>query len=196
MRQEFAPHGRVYKEGEIITRPRLAKTLQIIANEGADAFYNGTIANHLINTISELGGIMTLQDLLEYTPAFQVPAMGSYRGDTIITAPPPASGAVLISVLNILENIEKEKLDLDEPLPAHQIIEGFKHVYAQRGYLGDPSDTIYRNISEIARYFSRKETAAVNFKKIKEDKTFPVEYYKPSFDIIEDHGTVLIVLIL
>ena len=190
LRAAFAPNGTPYVEGDWITRPKLAKTLEVIGNEGVDVFYKGWMAEQLVKTVSDLGGILTLKDLASYNALVQVPLLGMYRGQQVITCPPPASGAVLLSILNILENYEKDQVDLDDELFAHRLVESFKHSYAQRGYLGDPADTIYRNISEITRFFGKKETAATMFEKISDTKTFGVDYYKPSFEVIEDHGTV------
>ena len=186
----FAPNGTILIEGDLITRPKLASTLETIGSEGVDVFYKGWIAEQLVKTVNDLGGILTLEDMATYSALVQVPLLGSYRGQQVITVPPPASGAVLISILNILENYSEEQIDLDDPLFAHRLVESFKHSYSQRGYLGDPADKIYQNISEITRYFGKKETAFASFKKINDNKTFQSEHYKPSFQVIEDHGTV------
>ncbi len=184
----FAPYGTLLKEGDLIKRSIFADTLEEIGKKGVDVFYNGRIAVQLIKTITERGGIMTFQDLSSYKPIFEVPLLGTYRGATIVTAPPPASGAVLLSLLNILEHYDG--LNLNDPLDSHRMVEAFKHGYSQRGYYGDPSDPIYRNISEITRYFTQKITSDYVAKRIDDSKTFPTAYYEPVFDVLENHGTM------
>jgi gamma-glutamyltranspeptidase / glutathione hydrolase / leukotriene-C4 hydrolase len=56
-----------YRLNEIIKRPKLAKTLEVLAEEGAAAIYNGgSLAKTLVNEIKARGGIITEEDLLDY----------------------------------------------------------------------------------------------------------------------------------
>lgn len=60
----------VWLEGDIIRRPKLAETLELIADEGADTLYNnGTLSQMLVNEIQELGGILTVEDFIDYNTA-------------------------------------------------------------------------------------------------------------------------------
>ncbi|KAJ3309835.1 hypothetical protein HDV04_005614 [Boothiomyces sp. JEL0838] len=156
----LAPNGKLLVEGDWLKRPEFARTLESIANEGADVFYNGWIADELIKTINRTGGIVTHEDFQNYKAKESQPLVGSYRGLKVISAPPPASGAVLLSVLNVIENYsEFDKLN---PLNTHRLVEALKHGYAERGFYGDPIDT----------------------------RTFPVEYYNPEFENTGNHGTM------
>jgi gamma-glutamyltranspeptidase/glutathione hydrolase len=78
------------------------------------------------------------KDLKKYKAKIELPIIGSYRGKQVVTMAPPAGGAVLMSVLNILENYSK--IDLDKSLDSHRLVESLKYAYAQRGYYGDPID--------------------------------------------------------
>jgi gamma-glutamyltranspeptidase/glutathione hydrolase len=71
--QDFAPNGRLPKLGETITRKRYSKTLETIARKGPDAFYKGPIAEATIRSLKAKGGIMTLEDLSNYTVAIRKP---------------------------------------------------------------------------------------------------------------------------
>ncbi|KAJ3268964.1 hypothetical protein HDV01_002074, partial [Terramyces sp. JEL0728] len=134
----LAPNGKLLVDGDWLKRPEYAKTLESIAEEGADVFYNGWIADELIKTVNRTGGILTLEDLRNYRAKETRPLVGSYRGLKVISAPPPASGAVLLSVLNTIENYSAfDKLD---PLNTHRLVEALKHGYAERGFYGDPID--------------------------------------------------------
>ncbi|KAJ3271370.1 hypothetical protein HDV01_006875 [Terramyces sp. JEL0728] len=141
----LAPNGKLLVDGDWLKRPEYAKTLESIAEEGADVFYNGWIADELIKTVNRTGGILTLEDLRNYRAKETRPLVGSYRGLKVISAPPPASGAVLLSVLNTIENYSAfDKLD---PLNTHRLVEALKHGYAERGFYGDPIDVLVVNIS-------------------------------------------------
>lgn len=58
--------GQTYKEGDVIKRKKLAETLEIIAEEGASALYNGSLTKNFINDIEDLGGIVTIEDMNNY----------------------------------------------------------------------------------------------------------------------------------
>ncbi|KAJ3012392.1 hypothetical protein HKX48_006301 [Thoreauomyces humboldtii] len=188
-RAVFAPEGRLLVAGDTIRRPTYGDTLQEIANKGADVFYKGWIAEALVNTTQSTGGILTMDDMRNYTAKVQPTLTGFYHGKRVITAPPPASGAVLLSVLNVLEGY-----DLAEEgrtgLNIHRQIEAFKHGFAQRSYYGDPTDPIYTNITEIAHEFIEKKEAWEVRSTISDDTTYSVDHYNPIFDVDEDHGTM------
>lgn len=69
---------------------------------------------------------------------------------TLITAGPPASGLVLVHILNILEDIGMSAWQDGNPqedvIYYHWLAESFKHGYAKRSYLGDPT---YINITQV-----------------------------------------------
>jgi gamma-glutamyltranspeptidase/glutathione hydrolase/leukotriene-C4 hydrolase len=90
MGRVLAPNGTILKAGDWMNRPVYARTLESIANDGIDVFYNGWIARELVKTVQDLGGILTMEDLAEYNVEVEVPLRGTYRGMDIITAPPPA----------------------------------------------------------------------------------------------------------
>ncbi|XP_037536629.1 glutathione hydrolase 5 proenzyme-like [Nematolebias whitei] len=96
-------NGNLLKTGDIVKFEKLADTLQMIANHGAESFYTGQIAKDLIDDVQEAGGTLTLQDLKNYsatvTDAWAVP-LGEYQ----MYIPPPPAGAVLLGlILNILK---------------------------------------------------------------------------------------------
>ncbi len=68
--------------GDWIVRPLLATTLETIANEGADVFYNGSIAESIVRAVnsSEVGGILTMDDLANYDALLQEPLHTHYNG--------------------------------------------------------------------------------------------------------------------
>jgi gamma-glutamyltranspeptidase/glutathione hydrolase/leukotriene-C4 hydrolase len=147
----FTVDGRLLREGDYISRPILAKTLEAIAEQGEQLFYNGWIAEALVKTIRENGGIATIEDFHNYTSQSELPLIGSYRGMNVITAPPPASGAVLLSILNIVENYDFSNRTA---LNIHRMVEAFKFSYAKRCFIGDPVDVLFVNLDDISKYIT------------------------------------------
>jgi gamma-glutamyltranspeptidase/glutathione hydrolase/leukotriene-C4 hydrolase len=96
----------LYTTGDIIKRPKLADTLEIIANEGVNAFYNGSLTDKIINEIQSRDGIITKEDLLEYEVDFRealnIDINNKY---TAYTTDAPSSGPILTFIFNILQGI-------------------------------------------------------------------------------------------
>lgn len=131
--------GLPYEEGDVITNPALAKTLQKIADEGKDAFYTGEIAQAVVDSLAEYDGVMTLEDLAGYEAQVLTPVTGEYRGYQIISSPPPSSGGThLIEILNILENFDVGALKVNSAEYCHLFAETFKLAFADRAqYMAD-----------------------------------------------------------
>ncbi|KAI8853371.1 nucleophile aminohydrolase [Chytridium lagenaria] len=179
---------RISRYGWNVT-PMLAKRMKIIAAEGAAVFYEGRIAEKLVATIQKSGGILTMDDMKNYKAEVREPLFGYYHGRRIVTTPSPASGAVLLSILNILEGYNLPASG-KTALNAHRLVEAMKFAYGQRSYYGDPIDPVFRNISKIEDKFSQKSYAALVRANISDARTFEPTYYSPKFDVKEDHGTM------
>ena len=128
-----------YEAGDVITNPGLAKALQKIADEGADGFYKGEVAQALVDTLAKYGGVMTMEDLANYEVLVHEPVTGTYRGYQIISSPPPSSGGThLIEILNILENYDVASMEINSPEYIHLFTEAFKLAFADRAeYMAD-----------------------------------------------------------
>jgi gamma-glutamyltranspeptidase/glutathione hydrolase len=127
--------------GHRLRLPDLARTLDLLAQGGADAFYRGTFARKLVKGVRELGGLWTLEDLAGYRVVEREPIVASYRGLRIVSAPPPSSGGVwLASVLNVLSGYDLGQLD--GATRKHLILEAMRRAHRDRAqYLGDPAFT-------------------------------------------------------
>ncbi|KAF5686650.1 heterokaryon incompatibility (het-6OR allele) [Fusarium circinatum] len=136
---DFAPAGRLVKFGEKLTRKRYADTLETIASKGAGAFYEGSIADATIRTLKQKKGIMTTDDLKNYSVAIREPSQINYRGGKITSGSAPSSGAVVAAALNVLDGYDF----LGDPRrvndSAYLLDEAFKSGYGMRSNLGDPS---------------------------------------------------------
>lgn len=104
LRQLLQPNGRNLVVGDILRRPKLARTLRIIATEGAEAFYTGSLAPSIVYDIKSAGGIVSASDLANYkvsiTDAIKLKIGANL---TMYSLPPPSSGIVLGQILSILE---------------------------------------------------------------------------------------------
>lgn len=129
-----------YSAGERLFQPDLARTLRIIATQGADGFYKGTVAQNIVDTLATASRPISLQDLEQYRIAKRVPVKGLYRGYEILSMPAPSSGGVhLIQMLNILERYPLAQYGAGSAQTIHLIAESARLAYADRAeHLGDP----------------------------------------------------------
>ena len=170
----YTPTGEVPKQGDLIRQPELAETLKAVAQQGARVFYQGWIGQAIIETIKNEGGVMTLDDLKNYKAVWRTPLIGSYRGRTVITMPPPSSGGVaLIEMLNVLEGYKLDEFTHNSAFYLHLLAETMKHAFADRAaHLGDP-DFVHVPIRKL----TAKEYAAWIRNRIAPDKTRPAIFY-------------------
>jgi len=135
----FQRDGNLYKEGEIFKQPELARTLQRIATD-PDSFYHGALAHELVDELHKGGALLTLKDMAQYTVEERTPITGKFHNYTVISAPPPSSGGiVLLTALNILEGFDLAKLGDRSVQSLHLITEAYRRAYMDRAdYLGDP----------------------------------------------------------
>ena len=99
--------------GDLFVQPDLAATLSAIAGGGADAFYRGTIAERIVADMAAHGGAVTAEALAEYRALDAAVVRGSYRGYGLAGTDIPASGAVTIGILQVLEHFDMGALDGD-----------------------------------------------------------------------------------
>ena len=132
-------NGLPWEEGSVITNPDLGKALQLIADQGADAFYKGEIGEAMVATLAKYDGVMTMNDLAGYEVHELKPVTGDYRGYTVISSPPPSSGGThLIEILNILENFDMASMEVNSAEYVHLFAETFKLAFADRAkYMAD-----------------------------------------------------------
>jgi gamma-glutamyltranspeptidase/glutathione hydrolase len=124
--------------GTLFRQRDLARSLQVLAREGAEGFYRGRFAQKLVSGVRQLGGIWSLEDLRDYRVLERQPLQGEYRGARIVTAAPPSAGGVtLLQTLNILAGYDLTALD--DSTRKHLIAESLRRAHRDRAeYLADP----------------------------------------------------------
>jgi gamma-glutamyltranspeptidase/glutathione hydrolase len=174
----FLVQGRVPLVGHRLRQPELARSLEVLAQGGADAFYRGLFAQKLVAGVQLLGGIWTVEDLAGYRVVEREPVVASYRGLRVVSAPPPSSGGVwLASVLNVLAGYDLEQFD--GVTRKHLILEAMRRAHRDRAqYLGDPAFT-----DVPARLLTSADYAAGLRASIRTDRATPSDllpgYVKP-----------------
>jgi gamma-glutamyltranspeptidase/glutathione hydrolase len=137
----FLHHGVPYAPGERLVQANLAATLRAISDGGAQAFYQGSIAEAVIAASRAGGGLLTRQDFAAYAVTESAPISCRYRGYDIVSAPPPSSGGVVLcEILQILEAYPLKALGFHSSDSVHLMAEAMRWAYRDRNtYLGDPA---------------------------------------------------------
>ena len=142
----YRPAGRPWRPGERVRLPALASTLQTLASEGFDAFYEGDLAERQTRGLADVGSAISRADLAGHTSTWGEPLSLDYRGVRVTTHPPNSSGIVVLQVLAILARFEapgKSSFGPDgvtDPAWIHLGIEASKLAMADRdAYLTDPT---------------------------------------------------------
>lgn len=184
--------NRTYRLGEKIKRLQLAKTLEIIADEGVDSIYGGgSLAKLLIKDIREKNGILTEEDLLDYRARWRPPVSSMMKDNyQMSTIQMPSSGALIIFIMNLLSDYELKH----DALSYHRIAEAFKFAYGIRTHLGDePTDNILQMMANL-----KDEKFADDIRNLINDETTSEDfkYYGADFVNPEDHGTAHISILM
>ncbi|NWG19617.1 MAG: gamma-glutamyltransferase [Chloroflexi bacterium] len=132
--------GQPYDEGMTLRNPDYAATLRRLASAGADDFYHGDLAHAMASDLAANDGFVTATDLAEYAIREEAPAVGTYRGYTIVSSQAPHGGPTLIEALHILEGYDLPTLGHNSADYIYTVAMAMKAAFADRNrYIGDPA---------------------------------------------------------
>jgi len=172
------------RAGEIFRQPDLADTLnKLVATErealeagksreqaiqaAYDRFYTGDIAEEIVESTREAGGLFTMQDLAEWEVKFEEPVTTSYRGIDVYKLTTWTQGPVLLQALNILEGFDLQAMGYNSTRYIHTLYQAQNLAFADRDfYYGDP----YMPPAEPVEGLLSKEYAAERRKLIRDDR--------------------------
>ncbi|MDO3626987.1 gamma-glutamyltransferase [Mucilaginibacter sp. BT774] len=129
-----------WKEADLLVQEDLAKTLEQIRDKGRAGFYDGIVADQIVDEMKNGKGMITKTDLQNYHSVWRNALTGTYKGYKIITMPPPSSGGVaLLQLLQMVEKYPLKRWGFNRDSTVQLMVEAERRVYADRSkYLGDP----------------------------------------------------------
>lgn len=147
----FSVDGVPFSAGAVLKQPDLARTLRMIARHGPHGFYQGRIAELIAKEMADHGGLITRSDMAAYRARKRDPLRGNYRGFDVFSMPPPTSGgAILVLMLNVLENHDLRKTGFGTPETIHLLAETMRRGFAVRARsLGDPDSNPGMPINQL-----------------------------------------------
>ena len=139
-REEYLLDGRSPDAGEVMTLPNLGETLDTIATAGADAFYEGALADRIAEAVQARGGLLAADDLADFRPEYVDPISTNYRGAEVYELPPNNQGLVALEALNIAEELDAGGYDYDSADRVHYFAESLKRAFHDgHHYITDPA---------------------------------------------------------
>jgi gamma-glutamyltranspeptidase/glutathione hydrolase len=187
----FLPHLGQAREapvaGEIFRQPDLAATLKKLVEAerqalrqrksrkeaiyaAYDRFYKGDIADEIVRSVQEMGGLFTKQDLANWKVLIEEPYSTNYRGIEVYKLPIWQQGPALLQALNILENADLKAMGYNSAQYIHSIYQAMNLAFADRDfYYGDP----YFPPEEPVRGLMSKEYAKARYAQMSQDRNDP-----------------------
>ncbi|KAI8877580.1 gamma-glutamyltranspeptidase [Backusella circina FSU 941] len=160
---------RAPEEGEIVTMPTLAKTYKKIALEGKDGFYKGEIAEAIVKTIQDHGGVMTMEDLANHKTDYSEPILMDYHDMTIWQVPPPSQSVTTLMALGIIEALEENhrvdfsKIEHNSAEYLHIVAEALRIAFADtKYYAADPETNPYPVEMLLNKDYLRERSKLIN----------------------------------
>lgn len=128
-----------WQAGDLLVQSELARTLQLIRDNGPEGFYKGETAREIVAEMKSANGIISLDDLAAYQAKWRKPIIGQYKQYRILSMPPPSSGGVaLVQMLDMLEPYPIAQWGFHSPKTVHTMAEAMRRAYADRAkHLGD-----------------------------------------------------------
>ncbi|KAL6909194.1 nucleophile aminohydrolase [Trichoderma evansii] len=134
------------RAGHVFKNPNLAKVLREIASKGKAGFYEGWVAESIADTLQQLQGFMTTQDLKDHTTTFVEPISQAYGEYKLLECPPNGQGIIALEALGIINSLEKEgkisplkSLQHNSIEYVHTIVEALRYAFADGdAYVSDP----------------------------------------------------------
>ena len=135
----FLVNGSAPQVGSILKQPELAQTLTLIAQQGADVFYRGSIAAKIAAYMDREGGLVTAADLAAHKSEWTDPIETSYHGYRVLAFPPNSQGMTLLQELGIADLYDLKAMGHNSTAYVHTLIETARIAYADRdATLADP----------------------------------------------------------
>ncbi|MBI1387527.1 MAG: gamma-glutamyltransferase [bacterium] len=128
----YAPDGSAPRFGQVFRNPDLASVFEILMQEGADAYYQGEIAERIVKYSKERGGMFEMSDFTDHHADWVDPVSTSYRGYDLWEIPPNGQGAAALQIMNMLETFDIGSLEPNSAEHLHLFIEAKKLAFEDR----------------------------------------------------------------
>lgn len=172
----FLPGGSAPKAGSLLRQPDLARSLELIAEQGVDVFYRGQLGQLILKGLEHAGGILTQDDFDSHTSDWVEPLRITYRGYEVTQLPPNTQGIAMLMILNILENQEPDSIVQGSAAYYHLMTEAIKLSFAERDrWVTDPAtlDIPYERL--LSKAYGHEMYEKIDFEQARTEEQAPAE---------------------
>ena len=133
-------YGKKFKVGDTVKNLAIASTLKLIQKEGKKGFYEGVVAQLIVDKVKKTGGIVSLNDLKNYSPVWRDLINFKYKGLDLFSMGPPSSGGICLGqIMKMIEPFSINEYDHNSLKYIQLLTEAQRRSYADRSeFLGDP----------------------------------------------------------
>ena len=182
-KEEMTINGEAPQKGEIMKRPELANTYEILANKGRDAFYEGEIADKIDEFMRENGGYLRKKDLEEHTSTWVDPVSVNYRGYEVYELPPNGQGIAALQILQILEEYDLGSMSYGSEKALHLMTEAKKLAFEDRAkFYADPEFADIPIQKLISKSYAKE--------RMKQIGEYAASNVKPGMSVLEEGDTI------
>ncbi len=158
----FMPGGRAPREGEPFRNPALGRTLELLANGGRAAFYEGPVADAILRFSDENGGFFEKQDFAGHASTWEEPISTTYRSYTVWELPPSGQGLAALQMLNMVEGFDLRAMGRESADFWHVLVESKKVAFADRArYYADPAFAQVPVKELLSKEYARRRAALI-----------------------------------
>jgi len=162
----FAPEGKIPGFGDIFKNPGMADFLEIIAKGGAEAFYEGEVAERIVKFSEEQGGRFSKQDFAEHRADWVEPVSANYHGYDVWELPPNGQGIAALQILNMLEQFDIDALKPNSAEQLHLFVEAKKLAFEDRAVYYADMDFVKVPVEElISKEYAKKRAKLIDPKR-------------------------------
>lgn len=164
------------KEGDLLVNADLARSLQLVAKGGADAFYRGALARQMVQGLQAGGGTFTEADFAGHQAEVYEPLATTYHGHTVYQTRPPSQGFLLLEMLNLVEGFNVAALGQNSAEAIHLMVEAKKIAYADRNRVaGDPRFVAWPLAELISKAYASERRQDIDPHRVNTGLAAPVE---------------------
>ncbi len=169
-RRVFLINGRAPAVGEVFRNPDMARTLETVAQGGAEAFYRGPIAKAIVRTSEKHGGLFDLSDFAEFSAEWIQPISTEYRGWKVYELPPNGQGIAALVMLNLMERFPLADWGVTNPDTWHVKMEAQKLAYQDlHRYVADPRQAKVPVAGMLSKKYAAERAALIDKSKARCD---------------------------
>jgi gamma-glutamyltranspeptidase len=126
--------------GSLLHQPDLARSLQLLARDGAEALYTGELAQRLDLFMAAETGAISINDLAAHSSTWQQPITTTYAGFRILAFPPNSQGVALLMQMNMAENFDLQAMGHNSAAYVDALAEVTRIAFTERDrYVTDPA---------------------------------------------------------